>query len=244
MKAQCIRAINVWRKENGMKLLPEVQLRKVDRLATEIMGSKLAADLSAPDDQTRSRAIEDILNLGVGALPAVLEAIETTPKDGEANAQLRVLAKKLSCTVTMVTIEQESAAINEDLKERLDAFEGKPLAKEQWVDLLLFFANELPEGSTGINISVHRTNANSGIEMSVGLTTQWPAYNGSQKLWNTSSSFMVNGNKTRGSISSWSLEYAGKRESYSDFLKTVDTVPTSPQNAAEFNEIEWTLVPE
>jgi hypothetical protein len=240
MEAQRVRAINVWRKENGIDLLSEIQPRKVDRLAAEITEAKLAAVFSAPDDQACSAAIEDVLNLGVGALPAVLEAIETSPKAGKWNSELRALAKKLSCTVALLTISEESAPVNADLKERLDDFEGKPLSTERLVDLLLFIASDLPEGSTGIKISAHRAKPNSGIELSVFLTTEWPAYNGSQQMWNSNSSFMVNGSRDRGANSSWSLEYARKREAYFDFLKAVDTVLDSSIDQAF--EIRFTMI--
>ncbi len=228
MKAQRIRAINVWRKENGQTLLPETQSHKIERIAAEVTDVKLAAIVSAADDRIRAAAIEDLLKLGLGALDAVLEAIEKSPKDGKAEAELRSLAKNLSSTVALVSVEEDSAAIDVDLKKRLDEFSGKPLEKEKLVDLFLMVVNELPQGSTGISVCLHRSNARSGIEMSVRLTTEWPEYNGTQQLWNIGSASQVDGVKDYGSKSSWSLEHAEERESFADFLNTVDAALNSP----------------
>ncbi len=240
MKAQRIRAINAWRKENGQKLLPEGQSRKVDRIATEITAVKLAAVATAVDRQSRSAALEDLLKLGLGALDDVLEAIEKSPKDGKLEAELRSLAKKLSSTVAMVSVEEDSAPINTALKKRLDEFEGKPLEKEKLVDLFLSVVNNLPEGATGISVSVQKSNAISGIEMAVRLTTDWPEYNGTQQMWNIHSSSRVDTSKDHGSHSSWSLERAGQRESYIEFMNTVGAALNLPIDRPF--EIRFTLI--
>ena len=214
VEANRIRSINLWRKKNQMELLSEFQPRTLQRVAADKTEPMLTAVLSSTDEQGRAMAIDELLKLGVGALPAVLETIDTSDNQ-VAVADLRELARQLSTTVTQVTISDDSAPMTTDLEEQLEKFEGRTLSEGQLIELLLSIANDLPRGSTGIRISVQRGSVPSGVEFIVCLTTDWPPENGTQKMWTLNANGVLNGKNIGSSSGSMSVEYATDRNAYS-----------------------------
>ncbi len=217
VEAQRVRAINLWRKNVGIELSPEFESRKIVRLPLEKTEPILTGLLAATDEAERNAAMKGVEKLGIGALPALIEAIEANPAHPMGLPEFRSLAKKLSVTVTKVTVADESLPLTEQLKKQLEFIEGHPLSEIALVDLLLVTVNDLPEGKTGIQLTAIRNNGESGVELKVEMTKEWPPENGTQQMWNYRWSVYLNSRNVDNASGSASVDYSTKREVYSDF---------------------------
>ncbi len=240
MELQRVRALNVYRQQQGMQLLPEPEPRPIMPLANEKLDPKLAAVLAARDERTRTAAVVEIESLGVGALPAVVQAIASTSQDQPIVAELRELARKLSLRIQRVTIAKDSAPPPEGLKKELDTLKGKSFSPDQMVDLLQSVATDLPKGLSGIELIATRSSDISAVELTVDFKTRWSTRDGTQQMWNTSWTVVVNGKRYLTSSGSMTSEIATKRQIYEDFAETVKTALNSAYNKPF--EIRYSLI--
>lgn len=222
VEQQRIRVINQWRKENGMELLAEFKPRSVKPLPDAQTKSKLQVFLHAMDDQHMRVALNEIRELGIGTLPAIVQTLKTYPSDREGKEQLSQLANEFSTMITKVNIKKKSVSLPADMKLELQAMQGKPLNPGSLADFLTYFASNLPDGATGIKISIDRTNAVSAMVMNVELTDQWPPDNGEQRMWTLFSKIEPNENEMHSSGNSFSLERATERDAYERFAKSIE----------------------
>lgn len=176
----------------------------------------------------------------VGALPAVLEAIESMPLESNGLGELRELARQLSLTVTTITFAKDSMPFTGDLQQQLASFEGRQLTESKIVELLISVAHQLPDGASGIKFKANRNHVLTGVELTVALTKVWPPRNGTQQMWHTRQIVSSNNRNLANSNGSWSLDFAKERDAYSDFSKSVREVLSSA--ADKPFEIQYSLI--
>ncbi len=152
IEVQRIRSINHWRAETGIELLAEYQPREIERVPVDQSAPRINAILAATTNTQRAFAVEEIGKLGYGALPAVLEAMESMPLESDGLYELRQLARQLSLTVTLVACAKDSLPFTGDLQQQLASFEGRQLTESKIVELLvrlrIIFQTVRPESNS------------------------------------------------------------------------------------------------
>ena len=87
---------------------------------------------------------------------------------------MRALARRLSCTVTDVTIGSGSIPPGEKLSELLGRLEGKPLTGRRFVDILLDVMTRSPRGASGVLLHAEREGIGRGVAFRVTLLGRDP----------------------------------------------------------------------
>ncbi len=165
---QRIAAINLWRAEQNLPPLPVPPRKTVPRVPDETTKPLLRAIFEAKDESERNLAVQAYENLGLGALPALNEALAANPAEDATS----VLAARLACIVNEIEFAQrDSAKPDEALTERLEALRGKSLTSAAFLGVILETARQLPAGAEGIKLKAHRHGDGSGITLTVALPT-------------------------------------------------------------------------
>jgi hypothetical protein len=208
---------NAWRKKQGLELLPLPAPRKVNRLPANEVQPKLQAVLTAPTLTERGKALDAVAALGLGALPAVNETLAGLKADHAARADLQQLAGRLAFSVNEIKLGEASVKPGKDLQQRLAALQGRPLEPAAVVDLLLRITRSLPEGTTGVGLTIDREGDDTGVNVTFTLVAEKVRTGGTQKGWDTYHSIRVGRSNIANSSGFSSLEHGTSEEQWRDF---------------------------
>lgn len=212
---------NTWRARQGLPSLPLPKPPEIKRVADAIVDPLLRKAVSAATDRTRQRALDELVGLGLGALPRAQEYLNGLAEDHKARGALESAVGRLAFTVREVVVDPGSAQPDRSLKDRLDAVAGKPLSPDGIIGIMLQVAQALPRGATGIKLRADRPGNGTGVEVSVTLTQRLFDQGGSQKGWKTHSSVTVGEESLYNSSGSSSRTHRQKREAYEDIEKAL-----------------------
>lgn len=233
---QRIAAINIWRKRHGQRPLPAYQPWRIEPLPKATTQPILKQIIAAKNDADRAGPVRSLEELGVGSLPAIDAAINELTADHPANGMLRKLALQLANTVTKINLFADGVTVDEEFSKRISAFDNQQLQPEQLAELLAAVGSRQPGGSSGIKINVLRQCAETGIVLNVTFTTEPTPRGGSQQMWDTSTTAVVDGKNTASSSGGFSVESAKKAASYAGFTRIIETALTStPDQVFDLN---------
>jgi len=213
--------INTWRQRQGLPRLPDPPLHQVKRLPDAVVGPRLDALVAATNDQERQKAVAAIEQLGLPALPAAREFLETTKPDHPAQIELRKMVLRLACVVREIEFSRFSAQPEKETQETLVSFKGKPLDISGLARLALKITDPLPKGVEGFVVEIDREGDDSGVVLKVTLVK------GDRRrgTFNTGESVRVEGRFVMGVGSSFSRGHAIWQDFKSALQKAFDLGP-------------------
>jgi hypothetical protein len=186
---------NVWRAARGLPLLEAPLAPDVRSHDPEVPGA-LERWLAALDSEAKGKEIARLEAAGLGALPWVRDALESTALDPQARRYLEELAGSLTNIVRQATLETGGWKAPEALERKVKRLEGRPLDGAAFFELLIS-AHKALEGGTGaielaaerhgdgkgvaLRLRAERTEAPGGPSASCGGSVSTPA--GSLGFW-------------------------------------------------------------
>ena len=224
---QRFEAINVWRREQGLELIKPPQRMAIPVVPDSKTSPLLTRVDEAKGEEARNRAIAELEQLGIGALPAVRRAIETL-QDPAAKRDLSSAASRLANVVTEVEYLSRSATPDEAFRRRIETLKEKPLTSKGLVDLIVSVTRKLPKGAAGIKIAADRYSDNTGVVLTVTLAKEQVPQAGTQKGWSTSMRVQVEKEDLLGSFGSSSYSHRQKVEAYQNLAGAMDKALASP----------------
>jgi hypothetical protein len=213
--------INMWRQRQGLPLLPDPPLHRVQRLPDAAVRPGLDALVAAANDQERQKAVAAIEKLGLPALPAAREFLATTTPDHPAHTELKKMALQLACVVREIEYSRFSARPEKETQETLESFKGKPLDVSGLARLALKITDPLPKGVEGFVVEVDREGDDSGIVLKVTLVKG----DRQRGTFNTGESVRVTGRFAMSQGSSFSRGFAIWQDFQSALQKAFDLGP-------------------
>ncbi len=220
----CIRLANTWRAQHGQPLLPEPSVPVISPIDAARTAPALAALRAASDDDARAAALDALVGLGLGALPAVEAALQTAPGDDPNLTRLQTAADRLALIVRAAEIEADGVDVPEHLRALLSPLVGAPVRAEYAVDILTSAVRALPSNASGFELVIERAEDGSGVALTLRYR---PAAAGAASAGTGDGSCSYSGNVTRSgrALSSWSgasstthLQTADAWDSFADDL--------------------------
>jgi len=131
---QAMRFTNLWRNERSMALLAEPKRPKTARVSPAIFDPLLRRALHGSPSE-RKEALARIKALGLSAVGPTLTALEAEDPYSTAYADLRALAKRLSCVVGLVEIDRAPHSAKR-LVSKAKSLTGQEFSAARFLDLI------------------------------------------------------------------------------------------------------------
>ncbi len=227
---QLLQLQNTWRLANRVNLLPLPVPRTNPGLPSERTSPLLANVASAETSEQRKHAIAELENLGIRALPAVLEFSETLPPDQPVRSELVALASQLANVITEIVIESKSIPTCASLKQKLKSMENERLQSKNFVAVLVDTVRDLPKGTSGVTVTAYRFNDNTGVRLTIQLSQGDLPSDRSAVAWRTHGNVEIDDVNLHNSFGSSSYDFAMNRDLYEDIVKSIEKALNSPPN--------------
>jgi hypothetical protein len=159
---------NVCRKAQGLAPLPLPAPRVIQAVPVEKLRPLVDELLRTPSDR-RSEVEARIEELGLGALPGVLERLGKAGREDPARAALERLARRLAWIVDEVVVAEGSVKPDAALAAKLEAMKGKPFDPDPFLALVRLPVKNLPVSARGLRFSVYRGGDGTGATVKVNL---------------------------------------------------------------------------
>jgi len=158
---------NVWRKKQGMNLLPVPEARKVPAVADVVLLPLLKTFVESSSAEAQRDASGAIERLGLGALPRVTKELASLPKDHRAHEPLSRLISRLACIVAEIRFGEDSVARPDTMRKAAEPLKNQPLSEKAFVELLLAIHKLVPAESGGMVIALDRDGDDTGIQLEI-----------------------------------------------------------------------------
>jgi hypothetical protein len=223
---------NVWRSENKLPLLPVPEVQKALPIPADKLRPILDRYLAASGDARRA-AGDEIENLGLGALPGVLERRDKAG-DKTERAVWDDLAKRLSCIVAEIEIDERSAKPDAKLAKRLEALKGKSFNAKTFIAAVGAALKDSPNDAQGVRVLVVRAGDGTGFTMKFELLANPKDVKGAPSQWDHSESVRVGKEFVRGQFGASSGVANWTDGNYPDLEKTLTrAVASDPDQTVE-----------
>jgi hypothetical protein len=221
---------NTWRECHNLPPLPLPQPRKIQPVPAERI-NPLLERLASPDEVARTRTAGDIEALGLGAMPAVREAIQAFPKNDPRESALNSLARRLSCRVDQVEVLPANFQPEGALKSALVALKGNALTSESFIRVLIAFATTQPPGIRGMKLFAARGDDFTGVairlQMIAGKHTD-------DSVWDIQERVTAGDEGLLGTFGEAFAERLQKPEGWDDLTQSLNAaLKTSPETPLE-----------
>ena len=158
---------NVWRKREGMSLLPVPEVRKVAAASEAVLAPLLKTLVESSSATPQGEASAALMRLGLGALPRATRELASLPKDHLAHERLSKLTRRLACIVSDVSFSDDSVARPADMREAAELLKNQPLSEKAFVQLLITLHSLVPANSGGMAIALDRDGDDTGIQLEI-----------------------------------------------------------------------------
>jgi hypothetical protein len=216
---------NVWRGANKLPLLPVPEVRKAPAIPADKLRPILDRYLSATGDKRRA-AGDEIENLGLGALSGVLERRDKAG-DKTERAVWDDLAKRLSCIVAEIEVDERSAKPEAKLVKRLETLKGKSFNAKTFVAAVGAALKHSPNDAQGVRVLAVRAGDGTGFAMKFELLASANNAKGAPSQWGDSESVRVGKEFVRGQFGASSGVANWIEGNYPDLEKVLTRAVTS-----------------
>jgi len=169
-KDRAIRALrNSRRKERGLPPLPDAEVRGIRPVSEKETRALVLAVTAARAGPDRDRAVGSLEAKGLGALPALVGAVETVG-DADAKSALAAAAGRMASIVRETRAGKDSLPLPGPLAGMLTALEGGPITAERLRTLLLRYVKHTPEGTPRLRLTLVRGDDLTGLTVELALT--------------------------------------------------------------------------
>lgn len=182
-RRQKIELANVWRKKQGLVLLP-----LPDSLMIEPADAAVTGPLLTAVDRSQDVAVEvaQLEALGLSALPAVNAKLTAMPAEHDRRPQLEALAARLRCIVQEVTFTDDSLEPTPELREMFEVWKDQRVTATKFVSTVLAGYYEIPVAAYGLHVALEHPGDTTGTTMVVSLVRRRDhAYRGKGRNWKT-----------------------------------------------------------
>lgn len=162
--AECLELTNEWRNRKGLAPLPAPAHWNVKNVDAAELRPLLLQLEQARGAAARKAAADKIEVTGLAAIPALQDLVRLLPADSPGATELKALIGRLTFRVVYVRTEVDPS-LDRALERRVEGFKGKPVTERAILDLLLFATRQTPPG-TRLELHVHRTGNQTGVELS------------------------------------------------------------------------------
>jgi hypothetical protein len=160
---QRISLYNIWLQENGKPPVALPERPKIDPLPVEVMTPALNRVLAATSASSRETALRATEQMGLPALPAVIQALHTIEPASPARAELERLAAHLACIVRKIEADSNLKELSGTISTELENMRARPLTATDLTRLLRHTANKLHSKWTGVVLTANRDNDGCGF---------------------------------------------------------------------------------
>ena len=158
---------NVWRKNQGMNLLPIPDARKIPAVADATVAPLLKTLVESSSAEAQRDASGAVERLGLGALPRVTKELATLPKEHPARASLSKLASRLACIVDDIRFSDDSIARPDAMRKAAETLKNRPISEKAFVELVVTIHKLVPAESGGMVIALDRDGDDTGIQLEI-----------------------------------------------------------------------------
>ncbi|MCC6151977.1 MAG: hypothetical protein IT461_17135 [Planctomycetes bacterium] len=163
-------ALNRWREKNGQALLPVPPSPDVATIPDEQLQPLYDLAMSSDSDK-RKDGIAALEARGIGAYAFIAARLKTLDAKTPGYPALYALAQRLACTLLQFTWAEAGPAPSPAIEKALSVWNQKPLSYKTVRELIVLAVNHLPEGATGISISIERDANGGGMEAKFEMLT-------------------------------------------------------------------------
>lgn len=220
--AQRYACLNGWRARHGLPAVPPPPVRTVPpapKEKTRPLLDKIRQAAKAGDVTTELKELEA---LALPVLPAVVDCLARWPDPGPVRDELEALARRLSCQVGEIVIQETSGKPGDGLTNAIQALNGQTLTSEGIVGILLLFTKTKENGLAGIKLKAERNEDLSGVTLTVAFTAIKAVPRGSSSGWHGTTAIVTDGEQIESSSSGSSIEYQQTPAAYKDLRKQID----------------------
>ena len=172
---------NVWRKQQGLALLPVPPRLKIEPAAENEMAPLLAA---VTKDSDRAKALADLEAIGLPALPGVKTLLASLPKEQPVHQDVQQLAGRLRTMVQEVSFAPDTVPPTPELRRQFEAWKGKRVTPLLLEEAVLSTLEKLPPDAFGIDVALEHPGDTTGVTMMVTLAEKRPLFSrGKGKNW-------------------------------------------------------------
>ena len=225
---QLLNMQNIWRRANNLQILPLPPARFNPGLPSEQTSPKLKNVVSAETSEKRKQAITELEQLGILALPSVLEFVDTIPLDHQSRSELVALASALANVVTEVVVESNSAPTGAPLGQKLQSMKNEQLRSQNFISVLVDTVRALPKGAAGVTVTAYRFNDVTGVRLSIQLSRGDLPNDRSHVAWSTHENVEIDNINLYNSFGSSTYDHALTVDSYDDFAKAIERALNTP----------------
>lgn len=161
---QRIGCLNAYRKKKDLPPLPMPAARAVPPAPRDQIDPLLERIRNAPGRRAADKALNQLEQLGLPALPAVVEAIPCL--DGNpVQEKVIALAARMAGLVTEVSLAENSLPAGPELTALFREIEGKPLTSDSYARLLETLVSNRPPTAKGVRLSAGRDDDLTGVTL-------------------------------------------------------------------------------
>jgi hypothetical protein len=158
---------NVWRKQQGLKLLPVPAARTVPTVDDATITPLIKTLIDSPSAEAQREASDALEHLGLGALPRVTRKLAALPKDHASRERLSKLTCRLACIVEEVRFSDDSVARPAAMRKAAEELKNQPLSEKAFVELLIAIHKLVPANAGGMVIALDRDGDDTGIQLEI-----------------------------------------------------------------------------
>ncbi|MDB5341282.1 MAG: hypothetical protein JWN70_6901, partial [Planctomycetaceae bacterium] len=238
-RRQLLAVKNVWRAKQKLPAIPIPELTRIDRLPVD-RTKPLIAQIVGTSETERDQAIQELLSLGLPALPAVMEALKAVPEGKPAHAHLQGLSSRLGCVVSEIELEQGSIAPDAMLQKHIDELRNQPLTRSAITEFVKTASGSLPKGADTIKFLAERIDDQRGIHLTIGILAKLSPQRSKLGGVEWTEQVELGGKPLCGITGGISRMYGGDEKVHTTFYKCVDQALSAAADIRLFIQIKVT----